>query len=258
VGVFEEEKICMETAITEIAPDIFRISVYPPGAAVSYGCFLIRDEQSTMIETGLQGMYDLVHGAVRRLIDPAELRYLVIPHFEMDECGSLNRFLAVAPHAEPVCSPVGGRVTVRDFSERPAKVVGHGEQLALGRKTLHMVLAPWVHYWDSMLVYDETDRTLFTSDLFMQPGDREPITSEDRSAEIIDFCRFSGLFPSQKHLEKVLDRLEPLSVDTLACHHGSVLTGDPHRYYRALRAHTVGDVVDAPFYELRTPSSAGY
>jgi hypothetical protein len=91
----------------------------------------------------------------------------------------------------------------------------------------------------------------------MQPGDREPITGEDRSAEIIDFCRFSGLLPSQKHLEKVLDRLEPLSVDTLACHHGSVLTGDPHRYYRALRAHTVGDVVDAPFYELRMPSSAG-
>jgi flavorubredoxin len=247
----------METTITEIAPDIFRISVYPPGAAVSYGCFLIRDEQSAMIETGLQGMYDLVHGAVRRLLDPAELRYLVIPHFEMDECGSLNRFLAVAPHAEPVCSPVGGRVTVRDFSERPAKIMGHGEQLALGRKTLHMVLAPWVHYWDSMLVYDETDRTLFTSDLFMQPGNREPITSEDRSAEIIAFCRFSGLLPSQKHLEKVLDRLEPLSVETLACHHGSILSGDPQRYYRALRAHTVGDIVDAPFYELRTPSSAG-
>ena len=241
----------MEASVTEVAPDIFRISIHPPGSPVSYGCFLIRDENPTMIETGLRGLYDLVHGAVRRLIDPAKLRYLVIPHFEMDECGSLNRFLAIAPNAEPVCSPVGARVTLRDFSERPPKMVGNGEKLPLGQKELSIVLAPWVHYWDSMLVYDETDRTLFTSDLFMQPGDREPITSEDRSAEVVEFCRFSGLLPSQKHVEKVLDRIEPLRVDTLACHHGSVLTGDPRRYYRALRENVVGDMVEAPFYEMR-------
>lgn len=241
----------MEASVTEVAPDIFRISVYPPGSPVSYGCFLIRDDNPTMIETGLRGLYDLVHGAVRRLIDPAKLRYLVIPHFEMDECGSLNRFLAIAPNAEPVASPVGARVTLRDFSERPPKMVGNGEKLSLGRKELSIVLAPWVHYWDSMLVYDETDRTLFTSDLFLQPGDREPVTSEDRSAEVVEFCRFSGLLPSQKHVEKVLDRIEPLAVDTIACHHGSVLTGDPRRYYRALRENVVGDVVDAPFYEMR-------
>lgn len=56
----------MEATITEIAPEIFRISVYPPGAPVSFGCFLIRDDQPTMVETGLQSMYGLVHDAVRR------------------------------------------------------------------------------------------------------------------------------------------------------------------------------------------------
>ncbi|HLH21820.1 MAG TPA: MBL fold metallo-hydrolase [Chloroflexota bacterium] len=247
----------MEATISEIAPDVFRISVFPPGAPISFGCFLIRDEQPAMVETGLRGMYGLVHDAVRRLIDPAALRYLLIPHFEMDECGSLNQFLALAPHAEPVCSPLGAAVTVSDFSERPARALGHEETLALGRKTLRAVVTPWVHYWDSMLVYDETDRLLFTSDLFMQPGDREPVTSEDRSAEVVAFCRFSGLLPSQKHLEVALDAVEPLAVDTLACHHGSVLAGDPHRYYRALREQAVGDVLDAPFYDPRALGSAG-
>src|SRR5947208_563362 len=139
----------MDADVAEIAPDIFRISIYPTGSPVSYGCFLIRDDEPTMIETGLRGMYDLVHDAVRSLVDPATLRYLVIPHFEMDECGSLNRFLAIAPHAEPVASPLG-------------------------------------------------------------------------------------------------------AVDTLACHHGAVLTGDPRRYYRALRENVVGDVIDAPFYDPRS------
>lgn len=248
----------MEATVTEIAPEVFRISVFAPGMPVSVGCFLIRDELPTMVETGLRGMYGLVHDAVRRLIDPATLRYLVIPHFEMDECGSLNQFLALAPHAEPVCSILGAGLAIADFSDRPALARGNGETLELGRKTLRTIAAPWVHYWDSMFVYDETDRVLFTSDLFLQPGDREPIASEDRSAEVVEFCRFSGLLPSQRHLEAALDRIEPLAVETLACHHGSVLAGDPHRYYRALRQNQVGDVVDAPFYELRMPPGGGY
>lgn len=247
----------MEAKITEIAPDIFRISVYKAGDPVSFGCFLIRDENPAMVETSFRGFFDLVHDAVRRLVDPARLRHLIVPHFEMDECGSLNQFLALAPRAEAVCSPVGGIATLGDFSDRRPKVLGNGETLLLGQKTLRVVLTPWVHFWDSMLVYDETDRVLFTSDLFMQPGDRDPIASEDRSAEVVEFCRFTGLLPSQKHLEVALSRIEGLDVNTIACHHGSVLNGDPQRYYRALRENAVGDVIDAPFYELRASGSPG-
>ena len=61
----------MEATITEFAPDVFRISIYPPGSPVSFGCFLIRDENSTMVATGLRGMYDPIHEAVGRLVDPA-------------------------------------------------------------------------------------------------------------------------------------------------------------------------------------------
>lgn len=247
----------MQARVDEIAADIFRISVYPPGAPINFGCFLIRDEQPTMVETGLRGMFDLVRDAVARILPPETLRYLVIPHFEMDECGSLNRFLAIAPHAEPVCSPVGAVVTLSDFSERPPRVLADGDMLDLGRSKLRGVAAPWVHFWDSMLVFEETSATLFTSDLFMQPGDREPSTADDRSPEVVQACLEYGLLPSQKYLEAALDRVEPLPVETLACHHGTVLRGDPHRYYRALRDNTVGDVVDAPFYRMRVPSGIG-
>jgi flavorubredoxin len=246
----------MKTTVTEIAPEIFRISLYTPGYPVNFGCFLIRDDEPAMVETGLRNAFPLVHDAVRRLVQPDKLRYLIIPHFEMDECGSLNRFLAVAPKAEPVCSPVGGSVTLSDFAERPPRIVGREDKIALGRKSLSFVPTPWVHFWDSMLVYDETDKVLFTSDLFMQPGDREPYTTEDRSSEVVEFCRFSGLLPSARHLEAALNRIESLEVETLACHHGSVLKGDPHRYYRALRRDGVADVVEAPFYGMRPEGGA--
>lgn len=229
---------------------MFRLSVTPPGAPVSFGCFLIRDEQPAMVETGLRQMYPLFREAVAQLVAPESLRYLIVPHFEMDECGSLNEFLAEAPNAEVVASPVGAAVTLADFTAATPRVVANGETLTLGRKTLRVVLAPWVHYWDSLVVYDETDKVLFSSDLFMQMGDREPLTDEDRSDEVRECARFFGLLPSQAHLNQALDRIAPLAIDTLACHHGSVLQGDPTRYYRAMRDHAA-DVVDAPFYEMQ-------
>ncbi len=240
----------MDVTTTEIAPDVFRLSVTPPGAPVSFGCFLIRDDQPAMVETGFRQMYPLFREAVAQLMDPASLRYLIVPHFEMDECGSLNEFLAEAPQAEVVSSPVGAAVTLSDFTEATPRAMANGETLALGRKTLRLVLAPWVHYWDSLVVYDETDNLLFSSDLFMQMGDREPLTDEDRSDEVLECARFFGLLPSQAHLNQLLDRIEPLAIDTLACHHGSVLLGDPSRYYRVMRDHGA-DVVDAPFYEMQ-------
>ena len=59
----------MEATTTEIAPDVFRLSVTPPDSPVSFGAFLIRDEQPAMVETGMRGMYPPIrwlHGRLRR------------------------------------------------------------------------------------------------------------------------------------------------------------------------------------------------
>jgi flavorubredoxin len=245
----------MEATVTEIAPDVFRIAIAPREAGLSFGCFLIRDEQPAMVETGFDktfGMYEAVRQAVAGLVDPSSLRHIFVPHFEGDECGSINRFFELAPQAEAVATPIAAGVTLSDYLDKPPRVAADGEKFALGKKTLSVIFTPWVHFWESMLVYDETDRVLFTSDLFGQGGPREPITSEDRSAEVVELALTSGVLPSQKHLERALDRIEPLAVDVIACHHGSVLAGDPTRYYKAFRSTQVGDILDAPFYQVRS------
>ena len=68
--------------------------------------------------------------------------------------------LALAPAARPVISPVAAAVTLPDFTDSRLTVMGDGECLHLGRKTLRIILAPWVHAWDSLIVDDETDRVL--------------------------------------------------------------------------------------------------
>ena len=95
------------TTVTEIAPQLFRISTFIPEADLQFCQFLARDEEPLLFHTGMRRLFPMVREAVASLIDPARLRWIGFSHFEADECGALNEWLAVAPHAEPVCSFVG-------------------------------------------------------------------------------------------------------------------------------------------------------
>ena len=82
--------------IDEIAPDLFRISVFVPGIDLQFNHFVVRDEEPLLFHTGMRRMFPEVREAVARIIDPATLRWISWSHFEVDECGALNDWLAAA------------------------------------------------------------------------------------------------------------------------------------------------------------------
>jgi flavorubredoxin len=225
--------------ITEIGEDIYRINIEVPGKPVTFSFFLIDDQAPTLVETSYRRLFDETIAAVRRIIDPTTLRYVVIPHFEGDECGALNLFLETAPQAVPICSPTGFNTSIPDFAVREPMRVDDQSRLDLGRHQLHFLVTPYVHAWDSMLAYDDTTGTLFSSDLFLQPGAGPAIAERDMSEEMIEYTRSIGLFPSQPHLLAALDKIEALRPETLACHHGSVKAAAVANYLRAFREHDV-------------------
>src|SRR5689334_23413728 len=98
------------TSISEIAPDVFRLSVFVPEINLEFSHFLVRDEEPLLFHAGLRGMFPLVHQEVARLMDPSKLRHIGFSHFESDECGALNEWLQIAPAAEPVCGLIGAMV----------------------------------------------------------------------------------------------------------------------------------------------------
>src|SRR5262249_18483186 len=124
--------------------------------------------------------FPVVRDAVAKLVDPAALRWVAFSHFESDECGSLNEWLAVAPRAEAACSFVGAMTSVNDFASRPARVLKDGDVLATGKRRLRFLQTPHVpHGWDAGLLFEESDRTLFCSDLLIQAGERPAICESD-------------------------------------------------------------------------------
>ncbi len=86
-----------------------------------------------MFHTGLRKMFPLNRDAVSRLIPPERLRWIAFGHFEADECGAMNEWLAFAPNAQPAHGNTGCMVSLNDFADRAPRVLQDGEVIDLGR-----------------------------------------------------------------------------------------------------------------------------
>jgi hypothetical protein len=228
-------------AVTEIAPDVYRISVYVPQLDMQFNHFLVRDQEPLLYHTGTRAMFPEVWEAVERVIDAASLRWIGFSHFESDECGALNHWLEVAPRAQPVCGVVGALVNVNDFSNRPARAMEDGETLQTGRRRFRFCRTAHVpHGWDSGVMYEETSRTLFCSDLFHHNGRVEPLTGSDVVGRTRDTLLalqqtpFWGYVPYTERTGSVLHGLADLKPATLAIMHGSSFRGDGEAALRSL------------------------
>jgi len=219
--------------VTEIAPDVYRISVLYNEINLQFNHFLIKDDEPLLFHTGLRRMFPEVREAVASLIDPARLRWLSWSHFESDECGALNDWLGLAPHAEPACNMVGALVNVNDFSARPARILGPADTLTTGKYRFRYVSTPQLpHGWDAGVLFEQTNRTLLCSDLFHQDGDVEPLVHSsvlDRVAGTLSAYQqgpLANYVPYTANTGRVLRDLAALKPRTLAIMHGSSYSGD--------------------------------
>jgi flavorubredoxin len=223
----------MSVKIDEIAADLFRISLYVPQASLQFNQFFVRDTQPLLYHTGLRRLFPLVREAVARLIDPATLRWIGFSHFEADECGSLNEWLAVAPQAVPICGQVGATVNINDWADRKARVLERDEILSTGKYRFRFLPTPQVpHGWDASLLFEETERSLFCSDLFLQSGSVEPVATESiigRARQTLLAYQSSPLahaIPYTSLTDPTLKELATLKPQRLVTMHGSTFVGD--------------------------------
>lgn len=224
------------TKIDEIAPDLFRISVYAPELDMQFNHFLVRDEAPLLFHAGLKGMFPVLLDAVARLIDPQELKYVAWSHFESDECGALNEWLQVAPRAEPVCTLIGKLVNADDFSIRPVRGMTPDDVLVTGKYRYRFYHSPHIpHGWDAGVLFEETRRTLFCSDLFHHFGDADSLTSSDlieptrRAMQAMQQGPLAGYMPYTRATEGILRALAELKPETLAVMHGASFQGQGDR-----------------------------
>nr|WP_294529586.1 MBL fold metallo-hydrolase [uncultured Rhodopila sp.] len=229
----------MDTSIDEIANGIFRLSTFNPaiaGIGMTFNQFLVLGEEPLLFHTGRRGMFASVHAALSRVMAPERLRWITFGHYESDECGAMNEFLAVAPHAEIAHGQTACRVSLDDTADRPPRALADGDviELGLGKRVRYLDTPHVPHGWEAGVLYEESTGTLLSGDLFTQLGRCPSLTTGDvvmPAIETEDVFHFSSLHPSTG---TTLRRLAGSAPRTLALMHGPAFTGDGAAALRSL------------------------
>ena len=248
----------MDIRIDHITGGIYRISSWADPYGITFNQFLIDDELPALIHTGEHGAYDGIRSAISEVLDPARLAYIALLHWEGDENGGMDRFMVEAPDGELVGSALSIALNARGFGvHERVRGFTDGEMLVLGRHTLRFLETPHVHHWDSMMVVEESTRSLFPSDLFLQPGDQPPVVTENLSEAMCAVYRAIGIFAHEEPVRQVVDRIEALDPHWIHAMHGGTLTREAvPAYTKALREQEFGYEGKLLDRELPAPAPA--
>ena len=166
----------------EIVPGIFDVGVndwnisdfhgYSIPFGTSYNAFLIVDEKIALVDAVKdKGHFpeDLLNN-IAQIVSPEKVDYIISNHTEMDHSGCLEKILRVIGEDTPlVCSKMGKKGLSNHFHQDwNFQVVGTGDELSLGKRTLTFLETRMLHWPDSMYTYIKEDKILFSSDSFGQ------------------------------------------------------------------------------------------
>ena len=218
------------TRIDEVAAGIYRIStpldVMPGG--FTFNSYLVVDDEPLLFHTGYRKIFPITREAVETVMPLEKLRWVGGSHFESDEFGALNDFLAGAPGATAFGAEIGVRTSLNDFAARSPRGFQDGEEFSIGSRRLKWLYTPHVpHGWDCGVLFDMSTQTLLCGDLFTQPGANMPPVTESEILSASEGMR-KGLdyYAHATNTSVTLARLAGLRPSMLACQHGSAYRGD--------------------------------
>jgi flavorubredoxin len=150
--------------------DIRDFHGYSTERGSTYNSYLIRDDKVTLFDTVKKGFWDDMLQNVSRLVEPNKIDYLVVNHVEMDHSGSLPQAIELIKPEKVFCSKMAAKALDEHFHPQgwPLQVVGTGDSISLGQRTVTFLETRMVHWPDSMFSYVAEDKLLISSDGFGQ------------------------------------------------------------------------------------------
>ena len=196
---------------------------YPVPNGMSYNSYMILDEQTAVMDSVDARFTQEWFDKIDTVLDGRQPDYLVIQHMEPDHSGSIFRFAETYPATKIVAS---ARAFVMmknffgtDFADRRV-VVGEGDTLSLGSRTLTFITAPMVHWPEVIMTYDAKEGVLFSADAFGKFGAldvEEEWACEARRYYIGIVGKYGG------PVQAVLKKTAALNIKTICPLHGPVL-----------------------------------
>jgi flavorubredoxin len=217
----------------------------------TYNAYLVQGtEKRALIETVKSGFEDRLFANLQEIIEPWSVDYLVLNHTEPDHTGALPTVLEKLGYPQVVCSK-SAKLFVQALLNQDVNpmLVGSGDSLDLGGKTLEFIHAPFLHWPDTMFTYLPEDRVLFPCDFLGAHFCDERMFND--SVESYDYqfeYYFNVIFrPFKPHVLKALDEIAKREITTICPSHGPILRANLSAYldkYRAWASQAAGSQKD--------------
>lgn len=200
--------------------------IYDTWYGTTYNSYLVKGGKTAVIDTVKSSFCDEFLENIRTLTPFEDIDYIVVNHVEPDHSGSLEALLEKAPQARVVCSKVAAGF-IGEILNRPIelKVVGTGDELDLGNRTLRFINAPFLHWPETMFTYLPEEKVLFPCDFFGSHYGQETVTCSLSPEQLVANARFYFdciMKPFKKFALEALDRIRDLDVDVVCPSHGPV------------------------------------
>lgn len=205
-------------------------NLWPLPKGVSYNSYLIKDEKTALFDTVDVCYSDVFLSKLEIALAGQPLDYVIINHMEPDHSGSLALLRTRYPNVQVV----GNKRTADmmkgyyDITEG-VMIINDGEELSLGKHKLTFYLTPMVHWPETMMTYDNTDKIVFSGDAFGTFGTIDGgITDTQLHPEryydemIRYYSNVVGKFGSP--VQKALEKLSGLEIKYICSTHGPTWT----------------------------------
>jgi flavorubredoxin/flavin reductase (DIM6/NTAB) family NADH-FMN oxidoreductase RutF len=223
----------------------------------TYNSFIVRGEKTALVDTSHEKFRDLYLKTLQEQVDPTTIDYLIISHTEPDHSGLVADVLAIAPQAVVVGSKVAIQF-LENLVHQPftKQIVKNGDKLDLGNgHAFEFVMAPNLHWPDTIFSYDAGTQTLYTCDAFGMHYCSEATFDEDLTAIEPDFRFYYEclMAPNARSVLSAMKRMDELGeIQRIATGHGPLLYHNVQeltdRYRRWSQAKAKAEATAAVFY----------
>jgi flavorubredoxin len=207
--------------------DVRNFHGYLTQRGTSYNCYLIIDEKITLIDTVKATLENEMIKRISDVVDPSKINYVISNHVEMDHSGTLPKVMELAPKAMVFTSPNGEKGLKAHYRKSwNYKVVKTGDSLSIGKRNLHFVLTPMVHWPDNMVSYMPEEKILFSNDAFGQHIASSERFDDEYPLDIIleEAKKYYAniVLPYSNQVQKALTEAGKLDIEIIANSHGLI------------------------------------
>ena len=241
--------------VTELAKGVYWVGIrdwnrrlfdalIPLPKGTSYNSYLvIGSSKKALIDTANPGFEKELEEKIRKIVDPAEIDYVIMNHAEPDHAGSISYIMGINEKAKLVTSVQGAKMAKTFFKVPDERIqpVRDQETISLGDRTLRFIEAPMLHWPETMFTYLQEDKILFPCDFFGSHSAGGMF--DDEIDDLLVYAqRYFGeiMMPFRSMGQKAMEKIRNLEIKMIAPSHGPVHR-NPDRIMNAYRKWVNGE-----------------